>query len=80
MLAVATESRGSYCHTFAKIAAAPAIPHAAWGSLMPGGLSGGGCGRILSALDLRQSRVVTIGQNGFEIIDASPAGLKYRAY
>ncbi len=32
------------------------------------------------ALDLRQSRVVTIGQNGFEVIDASPAGLKYRAY
>jgi hypothetical protein len=31
-------------------------------------------------LDLKQSRVVTIGQNGFEVIDANPAGLKFRAY
>ena len=30
-------------------------------------------------LDLKQSRVVTIGQNGFEVIDANPAGLKFRA-
>jgi len=32
------------------------------------------------ALDLRQSRVVTVGQSGFEVMDASPAGLKFRAY
>ncbi len=30
-------------------------------------------------LDLRQSRIVTIGQNGFEVLDASPAGLRFRA-
>jgi hypothetical protein len=32
------------------------------------------------ALNLRQSRVVTVGQNGFEVIDASPAGLRFRTY
>jgi hypothetical protein len=32
------------------------------------------------ALDLRQSRVVTVGQSGFEVMDATPAGLKFRAY
>jgi hypothetical protein len=31
-------------------------------------------------LDLRQGRVVTVGQNGFEVVEASPAGLKFRAY
>jgi hypothetical protein len=32
------------------------------------------------ALDLRQSRLVTVGQNGFEVLEANPAGLRYRAY
>jgi hypothetical protein len=31
-------------------------------------------------LDLRQSRVVTIGQNGFEVLEANPAGVKFRTY
>ncbi len=32
------------------------------------------------SLDLRLSRVVTIGRNGIEVIDASPSGVKFRAY
>jgi len=32
------------------------------------------------ALDLRQSRVVTIGRNGFEVLAATPAGVTFRAY
>jgi hypothetical protein len=32
------------------------------------------------ALDLKQGRVVTVGQHGFEVVEAMPAGVKFRAY
>jgi hypothetical protein len=32
------------------------------------------------ALDLRLNRVVTVGRNGIEVIDATPSGVKFRAY